>query len=73
VLLLQTTADIAEADRKRRQEFKEYEMQKEFEKQEKLKNLDDEHKQQMLKDIEDKEKKHKDHEPVSVVYAVLNI
>ena len=48
-------------------------MQKEFEKQEKLKNLDDEHKQQMLKDIEDKENKHKEHEPVSVVYAVLNI
>jgi 5-formyltetrahydrofolate cyclo-ligase len=48
-------------------------MQKEFEKQEKLKNLDDEHKQQMLQDIEDKEKKHKQHEPVSAVYVVLNI
>jgi len=63
-LILKTTADIAEADRRRRQEFKEYEMQKEFEKQEKLKNLDDEHKQQMLKDIEDKETKHKEHEPL---------
>lgn len=72
-VLFQTTADIAEADRRRRQEFKEYEMQKEFEKQEKLKNLDDEHKQQMLKDIEDKETKHKEHEPVSAVYVVLNI
>jgi len=63
-LILKTTADIAEADRRRRQEFKEYEMQKEFEKQEKLKTLDDEHKQQMLKDIEDKEMKHKQHEPL---------
>jgi len=63
-LILKTTADIAEADRRRRQEFKEYEMQKEFEKQEKLKILDDEHKQQMLKDIEDKENKHKQHEPL---------
>ncbi|GFG30832.1 hypothetical protein Cfor_00760 [Coptotermes formosanus] len=63
-LILKTTADIAEADRKRRQEFKEYEMQKEFEKQEKLKSLDDQHKQQMLKDMEDKEKKHKQHEPL---------
>lgn len=72
-MLFQTTADIAEADRKRRQEFKEYEMQKEFEKQEKLKSLDDDRKQQMLKDIEDKEKKHKQHEPVSAVYVVLNI
>lgn len=48
-------------------------MQKEFEKQEKLKTLDDEHKQQMLKDIEDKENKHKQHQPVSAVYVVLNI
>lgn len=48
-------------------------MQKEFEKQEKLKILDDEHKQQMLKDIEDKENKHKQHEPVSAMYVVLNI
>lgn len=63
-LILKTTADIAEADRKRRQEFKEYEMQKEFEKQETLKSLDDEHKQQVLKDMEDKEKKHKQHEPL---------
>jgi hypothetical protein len=48
-------------------------MQKEFEKQETLKSLDDEHKQQVLKDMEDKEKKHKQHEPVSAVYAILNI
>lgn len=48
-------------------------MQKEFEKQEKLKSLDDEHKQQMLKEVEDKEKKHKQHEPVSAVYVVLGI
>jgi hypothetical protein len=40
-------------------------MQKEFEKQEKLKNLDEEHKKQMLKELEDNEKKHKQHEPVS--------
>jgi hypothetical protein len=40
-------------------------MQKEFEKQEKLKILDEEHKKQMLKDIEDREAKHKQHEPVS--------
>jgi hypothetical protein len=40
-------------------------MQKEFEKQERLKILDEEHKKQMLKDIEDREAKHKQHEPVS--------
>ncbi|XP_069686491.1 nucleobindin-2 isoform X2 [Periplaneta americana] len=63
-LILKTTADLEEADRKRRQEFKEYEMQKEFEKQEKLKDLDEEHKKQMLQEIEEREKKHKQHEPL---------
>lgn len=76
IILFQTTADIAEADRKRREEFKEYEMQKEFEKQEKLRILDEEHKKQLLKDIEDKNAKHKQHDPVSaecslfVIYCV---
>ena len=62
---MQTTADLAEADKKRREEFKEYEMQKEFEKQEQLKALDEEHRKEMEKQIEEKEKKHKEHEPVS--------
>lgn len=35
-LIAKTTEDLAEADRKRRDEFKQYEMQKEFEKQDKL-------------------------------------
>lgn len=35
-LIAKTTEDLAEADRKRRDEFKEYELQKEFEKQDKL-------------------------------------
>ncbi|KAJ9580412.1 hypothetical protein L9F63_003936, partial [Diploptera punctata] len=63
-LILKTTADLAEADRKRREEFKEYEMQKEFEKQEQLKELDEEHKKELIKDMEEKEKKHKEHEPL---------
>lgn len=43
-LIAKTTEDLAEADRKRRDEFKEYEMQKEMEKQVKLNhtNGDDE-------------------------------
>lgn len=35
-LIAKTTEDLAEADRKRREEFKQYELQKEFEKQDKL-------------------------------------
>lgn len=35
--ILQTTKDLAEADKQRRQQFKEYEMQKKFEEEEKMK------------------------------------
>ncbi|XP_026477023.1 nucleobindin-2-like isoform X1 [Ctenocephalides felis] len=63
-LILKTTADLAEADKKRRQEFKEYEMQKEFEKQEKLKSLDEEHRKEYEKELKDQEEKHKKHEPL---------
>jgi hypothetical protein len=34
---MQTTKDLAEADRRRRQEFKEYEMEKKFEEEQKMK------------------------------------
>ena len=37
-LIAKTTEDLAEADRKRRIEFKEYEMQKKFEQEEKMKS-----------------------------------
>lgn len=46
-------------------------MQKEFEKQEKLKTLDEEHKKQMVKDLEEQEKKHKQHEPVTNLSVVF--
>jgi hypothetical protein len=48
-------------------------MQKEFEKQEKLRSLDEEHKKQILKDIEDKNAKHKQHEPVSTCCTLFLI
>lgn len=40
-------------------------MQKEFEKQEKLKSLDEEHRKEYEKELKDQEEKHKKHEPVS--------
>lgn len=46
-------------------------MQKEFEKQEKLKALDEEHKKQMVKDLEEQEQKHKQHEPVSTISVLF--
>lgn len=35
--MLQTTQDLAEADKRRREEFKEYEMQKKFKEEQKMK------------------------------------
>ena len=54
-----------EADKKRKEEFKEYEMQKEFEKQEQLKVLDDETRQKLQHDYDEMKKKHQEHKPVS--------
>lgn len=61
-LIVKTTEDLAEADRRRREEFKEYELQKEFDKFEKLNhtdNTDERHKlEQQYKDMDEKHKKH---------------
>lgn len=35
--ILQTTKDLADADKRRRQQFKEYEMEKKFEEEQKMK------------------------------------
>ncbi|KAF4523949.1 hypothetical protein B566_EDAN013704, partial [Ephemera danica] len=57
----ETTKDLEEADRKRREEFKEYEMQKEFEKQQQLNLLDEQHKKEMEQKIKEQEEKHRQH------------
>ncbi|XP_044731473.1 nucleobindin-2 isoform X2 [Chrysoperla carnea] len=63
-LIAKTSQDLAEADKKRREEFKNYEMQKEFEKQEKLKALDEEKRKEMEKQIQEQVEKHKKHAPL---------
>lgn len=63
-LIVQTSKDLEEADRKRKDEFKEYEMQKEFEHQAKLKSLDDEKRKLEEKAWEDAQAKHKQHPKV---------
>lgn len=50
-LIAKTSEDLAEADKKRREEFKEYEMQKELEKQEKLKNATEEERTKLEKEF----------------------
>uniref|UniRef100_U5EJI6 Putative nucleobindin 2 n=1 Tax=Corethrella appendiculata TaxID=1370023 RepID=U5EJI6_9DIPT len=63
-LILKTTEDLAEADRRRRDEFKQYEMQKEFERQEKIRSMDEEHKKQYEQELKAQQQKHDDHEKI---------
>ncbi|XP_008210721.1 nucleobindin-2 isoform X1 [Nasonia vitripennis] len=63
-LIAKTTKDLDEADKKRREEFKEYEMHKKFEQEEKLKTLSEEEAKKFENEIHDLEKKHKEHEPL---------
>ncbi|KAK3912820.1 Nucleobindin-2, partial [Frankliniella fusca] len=63
-LIAKTTKDLAEADKKRREEFKEYEMQKEFEKHEKVKNMTEEEKKKFEAEVHEMEEKHKKHDPL---------
>ncbi|KAH8259823.1 hypothetical protein KR026_011441 [Drosophila bipectinata] len=61
-LIQKTSDDLAEADRKRRGEFKEYEMQKEFEREAQKKEMDEESRKKFEAEVNAKEQKHKDHE-----------
>ncbi|EDW19794.2 nucleobindin-2 isoform X1 [Drosophila mojavensis] len=63
-LIQKTSDDLAEADRKRRGEFKEYEMQKEFEREAQKKVMDEESRKKFDAEIKEKEQKHKQHEKV---------
>lgn len=63
-LILKTGEDLAEADRRRREEFKEYELQKEFEKQEKMREMDEEHRKKYEEEIKLATEKHNKHEKI---------
>lgn len=63
-LILKTSADLAEADKERHEEFKQYEMQKEFEKQEKLKTMDEDHRKKYEEELKKQREKHNKHEAV---------
>lgn len=69
-ICFKTAEDLAEADKKRREEFKSYEMEKEFEKQQKLKEMDEEKKKKYLEELEEQKRKHKKHDPVTVTIPV---
>ncbi|XP_043232121.1 nucleobindin-2-like isoform X4 [Amphibalanus amphitrite] len=63
-LIHKTTKDLEELDRQRREDFKRYEMEKEFKYQEQLKTLDEEHKKEAVKKHEEELKKKKEHPKV---------
>ncbi|XP_022256961.1 nucleobindin-2-like [Limulus polyphemus] len=60
-LIKTATKDLEELDRRRREEFKQYEMEKEHQYRESLHNLTQEERNEIIKKHEEMEKKHKDH------------
>ncbi|XP_043286653.1 nucleobindin-2 isoform X2 [Venturia canescens] len=63
-LIQKTTADLNEADKKRREEFKEYEMQKKFEEDEKKQKMNEEEKKKYEEQLKALQEKHKKHKPL---------
>merc|ERR1712071_622358 len=66
-LIVQTTKDLEELDKKRKDEFKEYEMQKEFEHQIKVKSLYEENRKKEEAAWQEAQKKHKEHPQVTII------
>nr|CAG4635650.1 EOG090X0B17 [Artemia franciscana] len=60
-LCIRTTKDLDDADKQRREDFKRYEMEKEFDHKRKLEQVDGEAKKKEEQEWEEKQKKHKDH------------
>jgi nucleobindin len=66
-LIAKTTKDLADADKRRREQFKEYEMQKKFEEEQAMKGntgMNEELKKKYEDELEAMKKKHKDHKPL---------
>lgn len=61
-LILKTTSDLQEADRKRRDEFKEYELQKEYDKRVKLNHTEGDDRVKLEKEYQTNDEQHKKHE-----------
>lgn len=74
-LYFQTTSDLEEFDKKRKEEFKEYEMEKEYEKKKHLSELSDAERKKEEARLEELKKKHADHpklnHPVCLVFCLL--
>lgn len=64
-LIKKTTMDLDEVDKKRREEFKTYEMEKEFEYQEKIKAMPEEERKKEEEKHKELQEKHKQHEKIN--------
>ncbi|XP_046364935.1 nucleobindin-2-like isoform X3 [Haliotis rufescens] len=60
-LIKQTTTDLEQLDEQRKEEFKEYEMEKEYEKRDKLNHLSEEERKKEETRLEDIKKQHAEH------------
>ncbi|XP_076262989.1 nucleobindin 1 [Rhynchophorus ferrugineus] len=61
-LIAKTTQDLAEVDKKRKEDFKRYEMEKEYARQEKLNHTNGQEREKLEKEYKEMEDKHKKHE-----------
>lgn len=73
ILTLQTTDDLTNLDKKRKEEFKKYEMNKEHEYREKLAHADKEEAEKIKKEHEEQLKRHKDHEKLNHPVSCLSL
>jgi len=65
-LIKQTTSDLEEADKQRKEEFKKYEMEKKFEKDMRLKSINDTVERKVVQEeMEKMEAKHRNHEKLN--------
>ena len=62
---LQATTDLEEVDKKRRDEFKNYEMEKEHLRRQQMEQLDEEKRLKVQKEFEEMQQKHKEHPKVN--------
>ncbi|XP_033099207.1 nucleobindin-2-like isoform X4 [Anneissia japonica] len=63
-LLRKATSDLDAADKKRREEFKNYEMEKELQRRQKLKEMDEQHRKAAENEYQDQKKKLKEHDKI---------
>uniref|UniRef100_A0A2H1V6F8 SFRICE_001126 n=1 Tax=Spodoptera frugiperda TaxID=7108 RepID=A0A2H1V6F8_SPOFR len=63
-LIKKTTADLEAADKKRKEEFKEYEMQKKFEEHQKVEGMEEAQKKEYLEKVKQEEEAIKHHKPL---------